>query len=118
MVTGSDSDSALLGSNQPKGTGDWNTPEGVSDSVLEVEEAVLVDAQEVPGVEVKVSLPEDIVQLLLLSLLQVSGVTLEGRVCGDFTHQESRLTCAESPTHSELVSPGGKSSKSTTLKPH
>lgn len=44
---------------------------------MKVEETILVDGQEVPGVEVKVSLPVDIAQLLLLCLLQVSGVALE-----------------------------------------
>lgn len=84
-------------------------PERVADSILKVEETVLVDAQEVPGVEVKVSLAEDVVQLLLLSLLQVSGVALERRICGDLTNQESRLACTESPTwYRELVQPINK----------
>lgn len=71
-------------------------PERVAHSILKVEEAILVDAQEVPGVEVQVSLPEDIPQLLLLGLLQVSCVARERRICVDFANQESRLTCTES----------------------
>lgn len=81
-------------------------PERVADSILKVEEPVFVDAQEVPGVEVEVSLPEDVPQLLLLGLLQVSGIALERRICGDLTNQESRLACTESQTRcSELVWP-------------
>lgn len=52
-----------------------HSPESVSDPILKVEEPVLIDAEQVARVEVQVSFLVDVVQLLLLSLLQVSHVT-------------------------------------------
>lgn len=69
------------------------SPERVSDSILKVEEIVFIDAQQVTGVEVHVSFLVDVMQLLLLSLLQVSRITVERRIHCYFTNQESRLTC-------------------------
>ena len=52
-------------------------PERVSDSIVKIDEILLIDPQQVASVEVHVSFLEDVVQLLLLCLLQVSGITTE-----------------------------------------
>lgn len=53
------------------------SPECVSNAILKVDEVVIIDAQQVTGVEVHVSLLENVVELLPLGLLQVSQVTRE-----------------------------------------
>lgn len=68
-------------------------PERVSDSILKVEEIVFIDAEQVTSVEVHVPFLMDVMQLLLLSLLQVSRITAERRIHCYFTNQEPRLTC-------------------------
>lgn len=72
-----------------------NSPESVSDSILKVDEIFIIDGHQVATVEVKVSFLEDIMQLLLLSLLQVSCITSEQRSSCYFTYQKSRLTCGK-----------------------
>lgn len=69
-----------------------NSPESVSNSILKVDEIVVIDGHQVAAVEVKVSFLEDIMQLLLLSLLQVSRITSERCSSCYFTYQKSRLT--------------------------
>lgn len=69
-----------------------NSPERVSNAIAEVNEMILTDVQQVAGVEVHITLLEDIAQLLFLGLLQVSRVTNKWRFCCYFSHQESRFT--------------------------
>lgn len=68
------------------------SPESVSDSIGEVEEALRVDGEQVAGVEVHVSSLVDVVQLLLLRLLLVPLVARERRSWRYFTHKESGFT--------------------------
>lgn len=67
-------------------------PEGVSDSIAEVEETLPVDGEQVARVEVQVSFLVHVVQLLPLRLLLISLVARERRIWRYFAHQESRLT--------------------------
>lgn len=66
-------------------------PESVAHSVLEVDKVLVIEAQQVPRVEVQVALLQHVAEPLLLRLLLVAGVTDERRPVGDSPHQESRL---------------------------
>lgn len=68
-----------------------NSPEGVADSVLEVDEVLVIDAEQIAGVEVQIAFFQDVAKPLLLGLLSVSGVADERRPLGNLSHQESRL---------------------------
>lgn len=70
-------------------------PESVADAVLEVDEVLVVPHEEVTAVEEGVSSGQDVPQDLLLCLLRVAGVAVEGRVGGDFDHQQPRLAFRE-----------------------
>lgn len=71
-------------------------PESVAHSVLEVDKVLVIEAQQVPRVEVQVALPQHVTEPLLLRLLLVAGVADERGPVGDSPHQESRLAwCAQ-----------------------
>lgn len=66
-------------------------PESVAHSVLEVDEVLVIEAQQVPRVEVQVALLQHVAEPLVLRLLLVAGVADERGPLGDSPHQESRL---------------------------
>lgn len=69
-----------------------HTPECVSNTIVEVHEIILIDAQQVASVEVQITFLEDVMQLLFLSLIQVSHITNEWSFGCYFSHQKSRFT--------------------------
>lgn len=90
--------------------GGENSPEGVADSVLEVDKVLVVDAQQIAGVEVQIAFFQDVTKPLLLSLLPVSGVADKRRPLCHLSHQESRLAWWERACRRSVLvwNPGGR----------
>lgn len=67
-------------------------PEGVSHSVSEADEVVLVLSHQVSSVEVSVSFDKHVSQDLLLRQLFAASVTEEGTLTADLRQQQPRFT--------------------------
>ena len=70
-------------------------PEGVPNTVLEIEEFFLVHHEKVTTVEEGVTFHKDISQDLLLCLLGIARVAVERGAFGDFDDQQPRFTFRE-----------------------
>lgn len=80
-------------------------PESVPDSILEVDELLVVHHEEVAAVEEDIAFGQDVPQDLLLCLLGVTGVAMERGVLGDFDHQQPCLTFREAEEGWRLLNP-------------
>lgn len=69
-----------------------NRPEGVSNSVVKIDEIFTVDHQEIATVEVDVSFLKNISELFLLCLGLSSSIAKKWCELCDFANQESNLT--------------------------
>lgn len=68
-----------------------SSPEGVANSVLEVDKVLVINEEQITGVKVQIAFFHDVAKPLLLSLLLVSGIADKWGPLGHHSHQESRL---------------------------